>query len=111
MLVLSYTACLLNLFNLIPCSPLDGHHIAAAITHRLMWVGSLVIGFLFFYTQNIIIFIIFIFSLVQLWNWRSFNDNEDSSLTKYQRFTVGWWYFGILSVLSTLTWYIMELLP
>jgi len=111
MLVLSYVACILNLFNLIPCAPLDGEHIAAAISHRLMWVGSLVIGLIFVYTHNILIFIIFVFSLIQLWKWRSFGNKEDSSLTRRQRLTVAWWYFGILAVLSVLTWYIMEFLP
>lgn len=111
MLVLSYTACLLNLFNLIPCDPLDGGHIAVAISHRLWWLGSLVIGVLFLYTYNLFIFIIFIFSLVRLWqNVDIKGDFPYYKLSIDQRFAVGCWYFGLVAVLGVTTLYIVGIL-
>lgn len=111
MLVLSYTACLLNLFNLIPCDPLDGGRIAAAISPRLWWIGSIVIGILFIYTYNFFVFIILVFSLFRLWQT---NDRDADfpyyHLTVGQRLAVGWWYFGLTIVLGGTTLYIIGVL-
>jgi len=111
MLVLSYTACLLNLFNLIPADPLDGGRIAGAISPRLWWLGSFVIGALFVYTCNFFVFIILVFSLFRLWQ----GNEENNSLSYYQltvgqRLAVGWWYFGLIIVLSGTTLYIIGIL-
>ncbi|WP_371372043.1 site-2 protease family protein [Sporomusa aerivorans] len=110
LLVLAYTACLLNLFNLIPCAPLDGERIAAAISPRLWWLGSLVLGIVFLYTRNLLVLIIFLFSLFEL--WRDGENYSDSyyQLTAAQRLQVAWWYFGLLSVLGITTLYTMDLL-
>ena len=110
MLVLSYTACLLNIFNLIPCAPLDGERIAAAISPRLWWIGSFVIGVVFLYTYNILVLIIFLFSLFELWRGEEPQDHSYYQLTAMQRLQVAWWYFGLLSVLGLTTLYTMELL-
>lgn len=111
LLILSYTACLLNLFNLIPCEPLDGGRIAAAISPRLWWLGSIVIGVLFVYTNNVFVFVILIFSLVRLWQSRGTDENVlYYKLTIGQRLSVGWWYFGLIGVLGGTTLYIVEIL-
>ncbi len=111
MLVLAYTACLLNLFNLIPCAPLDGGKIAAAISPRMWWLGSLAAGALFYYTHNIFILLIFAFSLAQLWR----GEGADPGARYYhlglgQRIKVALWYFGLLGVLGVSTVYLVELL-
>jgi len=111
MLVLSYTACLLNLFNLIPCDPLDGGRIAAAISTRLWWLGSIAIGVLFVYTYNFFVLLILGFSLFRLWQGNEVQDNSQYyQLTVGQRLAVGWWYFGLIIVLGGTTLYINELL-
>lgn len=111
MLVLSYTACLLNLFNLIPADPLDGGRIAGAISPRLWWFGSIVMGVLFVYTYNIFVFIILAFSLFRLWQGNETNNNLlYYQLTISQRLAVGWWYFGLIVVLGGTTLYIIDIL-
>lgn len=111
MLVLSYTACLLNLFNLIPCDPLDGGRIAAAISPRLWWLGSILIGALFIYTYNFFVFLILVFSLFRLWQSNDVSENLPYyQLTIGQRLAVGWWYFGLIIVLSGTTLYIIGIL-
>jgi len=111
MLILSYTACLLNLFNLIPCDPLDGGRIAAAISPRLWWVGSIVIAILFVYTYNFFIFIIFLFSLFRLWQHHDvLPHSQYYHLTLRQRMAISWWYFGLVMILSGTTLYIVEFL-
>ena len=111
MLVLAYTASLLNLFNLIPCAPLDGGRIAAAISPYMWWAGSAALGVLAVLTGNFFIFVVFLFSLVRLW----LDDKGDVSpeyyaLTVRQRLTVAWWYFGLLTVLGLMTWQLVEAL-
>lgn len=109
-LVLAYTACILNLFNLIPSDPLDGGKIAAAISPHLWRVGALMIGGLFFYTHNVMIFIIFIFSLRNLWRARGERGGGAYyRLSARQRLTVLWRYVGLIAVLGTLTLYIGDL--
>ncbi|TWH45211.1 site-2 protease family protein [Sporomusa sp. KB1] len=110
MLVLSYTACLLNIFNLIPCAPLDGERIAAAISPRLWWIGSFVIGVVFLFTYNILVLLIFLFSLFELWRGEETQADGYYQLTTTQRLKVAWWYFGLLSVLGLTTLYTLELL-
>lgn len=111
LLVLAYTACLLNLFNLIPCSPLDGGRIAVAISPHLWWVGSIVLAAMFYWTYNILILIIFFFSLARLWQGEKMDGNEKYfQLSLSQRLTVAWWYFGLLAVLGLLALYLVELL-
>ena len=111
MLVLAYTACLLNLFNLIPCAPLDGGKIVAAISPRMWWLGSIAAGTLFFCTRNLLILAVFAFSLVQLWQ----GEGEGGGGRYYhlpfgQRVKVALWYFGLLGVLGVATVYLVELL-
>ncbi len=110
MLVLAYTACLLNIFNLIPCAPLDGERIAAAISPRIWWIGSFVIGVVFLYTYNILVLVIFLFSLFELWRGEEQQEYGYYHLTSAQRLKVALWYFGLLSVLGLTTLYTMDLL-
>lgn len=111
LLVLAYTACILNLFNLIPSDPLDGGKIAAAISPYLWWVGTLLIGGLFLYTHNVVILLIFIFSLRNLWNGREGTSGSAYfQLTLRQRLTVLLWYVGLVTVLGTATVYISDLI-
>lgn len=109
MLVLAYTACVLNLFNLLPCAPLDGGKIAAAISPRLWWLGSFTTGLLFLYTNNLFIFFIFCFSLFQVWRGdQCFGHYYHLRLSA--RIKVALWYFGLLAVLGVTAVYLVTLL-
>lgn len=110
LLVLAYTAGLLNLFNLIPCDPLDGGRIAGAISPHMWWLGSVAIGLLFFYTGNLFILLIFLFSLFRLWQGEEQKTACYYQLTARQRLTVLWWYLGLLLVLGVTTLYVAEVL-
>lgn len=109
MLVLSYVACLLNLFNLIPCSPLDGGRIAAAISPHMWWLGTIATGFLFLATSNIFLLIVLVFSLIRLWAGTSDVDPQYYQISMRQRVRVAWWYFGLLFVLGTLALYLVDI--
>lgn len=113
MLVLTLTACMLNLFNLIPLLPLDGGRIALAISPHIWLVGDIVLVILLVYTSNVFILLILLFSFVHLWmeDKDTGGINEDYyQLNIKQRLTVAWWYFGLLIVLGITTIYVVELL-
>jgi Zn-dependent protease len=112
MLVLAYTACILNLFNLIPCTPLDGGRIAAAISPHMWWLGSIFTGLLFFYTKNLLVLLVLIFSLFRLWQ----GDSSDAGSSYYhlsrgQRIKVALWYFGLVALLGMATLYLLSMFP
>lgn len=108
MLVLAYTACLLNLFNLIPCSPLDGGRIAAAISPHMWWLGTIATGVLFLITSNIFLLLVLVFSLVRLWVGETDMHPHYYKISLRQRVRVAWWYFGLLFVLGSITLYLVE---
>ena len=110
MLALAYSACLLNLFNLIPAIPFDGGKIGAAIAPGAWRLGTIILLILFFYTKNPVIFCILLFSL---WHWWRSDDSETGDyyrLTLKQRLDVAWQYFGLLTVLGLCTLYLAQLL-
>lgn len=110
-LLLAYTACLLNLFNLIPSDPLDGGKIAMAISPYLWWMGTVTVGSVFFYTQNSVIFLILLFSLSRLWQVCALDHHTNYFRSGFrQRFTVFCWYVGLIAVLGITTVYIGQIL-
>lgn len=52
LLAISYSGFMLNLFNLIPLTPLDGGRIVAVISPRIWWVGIPVLVGLFFWRPS-----------------------------------------------------------
>lgn len=108
MLALAYTACLLNLFNLIPCAPFDGWRIGTAIAPNFWRLGSLVLLILLIFTKNIAILLVFLCSLAK-WGQGDYQAAY-YRLTLRQRLTVAWQYFGLLIVLSLCTWYLAQFL-
>ena len=52
LLALAYSGCMLNLFNLIPISPLDGGRITAIISSKVWLLGIPLLGALFLYSHS-----------------------------------------------------------
>ena len=59
---------MLNLFNLIPLSPLDGGRVMAAISPKLWFIGLPMLIGLFIWKPSPMIILIGLFALPQLWN-------------------------------------------
>jgi Zn-dependent protease len=57
-LVLAHTGFLLNLFNLVPVSPLDGGRVAGAISRWIWPLGIVALVWLFFVTHSVIILLV-----------------------------------------------------
>jgi len=67
-LALAYAGFMLNLFNLIPVSPLDGGRIMAAISPRLWFIGLPMLIAVFFWQPSPIIVLIAVFAIPQIWS-------------------------------------------
>lgn len=68
MLALAYAGFMLNLFNLIPLSPLDGGRITAIISPRVWWVGVPILVGLFFMNHSPMLLLIAILAAPHLWS-------------------------------------------
>ncbi len=68
LLALSYAGFVLNLFNLIPVSPLDGGRIVYVISPLIWFLGFPMLVALFIWRPSPLLILIAVFALPQLWN-------------------------------------------
>jgi Zn-dependent protease len=66
MLALAYSGCMLNLFNLIPISPLDGGRITAIISPKAWLFGVPLLTALFFYRPSPMLILIAVLAYPQI---------------------------------------------
>ena len=66
LLALAYSGCMLNLFNLIPISPLDGGRITAIISPKVWLAGVPLLAGLFFYKPSPMLILIALLAWPQL---------------------------------------------
>lgn len=116
LLAVAYAGFFLNLFNLIPLSPLDGGRITAVLSPRLWLLGVPVMGFLLW--QNplnpvlIMIGIMAIPQVIKAWQFRA----DDPAHAGYYlasaetRLTYATAYIGLLAFLAVMTHDVHEML-
>lgn len=104
-LVLAYVGFLMNLFNLIPFSPLDGGRIVAAVSTKIWGAGLLFILLFFLKTHNPILMMILVFGGLQIWNRRNKKDTDGAyyEVESSYRLNMGLSYVGILLYLGYMT--------
>ena len=91
-LALGYTGFFLNLFNLIPMSPLDGGRVAQAFSRRAWILGGILLGGMFFVTRAPQLLLIGGFALMQV-----FRGNRQEQVPATPEEQRGWMarYFGL----------------
>src|SRR5258708_38483 len=96
LVALGHVGIFLNLFNLIPISPLDGGRIAGAFS-REFWIAGYALGLVaLVVTRSPILLIVCVVGLITLiQRWRNPVPGYDA-LTRGQRLTVGVAYAGLL---------------
>lgn len=107
LLALAYAGFFINLFNLIPLSPLDGGRITAIVSPKLWLVGAPVLVVVFLIYPSPILILVAILALPQLYSlWRHRNDEEqayyEASLS--ERVGYGIWYLGLVVFLAVMTY-------
>jgi Zn-dependent protease len=70
LMAIAYAGFMLNLFNLIPLSPLDGGRIVAVISPRLWMVGIPILGALFIWKPSPMLILVGLLALPHLWALR-----------------------------------------
>jgi Zn-dependent protease len=100
---LAYVGFMLNLFNLIPVSPLDGGRVAGAIS-RWLWIpGLLVLGVVLWFRFSPILVLVLIMAAFQLWSeWRRPPDEQRRyyDVPGPVRLRLSVLYFGLAGILG-----------
>jgi len=113
LLALSYAGFFINLFNLIPVSPLDGGRISAVLTPRIWFAGvPVLIGFFFFYpSPMLIVLAILAFpQLKQAWYYDSEDENNKRyyAISEENRLMYTLYYLGLVIFLAAMTYNIHQ---
>ncbi len=110
LLALSYSGFMLNLFNLIPISPLDGGRITAIISPAVWLLGVPLLATLFFYHPSPMLLLIAVMAYPQLKNaWEHLRNRASEQAGYYQtplntRVNYGVLYLGLIIFLSMMTY-------
>lgn len=101
---LASTGFLINLFNMIPISPLDGGRIVGVIS-RWIWAAGYVIGIgVFWVTRSPILLLILVLGLFSLGKTLRGPRADYFDVPMEKRVQVGTWYFGLLALLALGMW-------
>lgn len=108
-IALSYTGFMLNLFNMIPISPLDGGRITQILSPRIWFLGAPLLALLFLYSPSPLIILLLVFAIPSIraaWNYnpdspeaRAYRDVPDR--TRYEYMLM---YFGLTGFLAVMAY-------
>ncbi len=110
LMAVAYSGFFLNLFNLIPLSPLDGGRITAVLSPRIWLLGVPVLGVLALVHPSPMLIIIALLAAPQVMQaWRDLRGQTPPGADAYYQTTLndkliyGFAYLGLLAFLSTMT--------
>ena len=109
LLALAYSGCMLNLFNLIPLSPLDGGRITAIISPKVWLLGIPLLGALFLYNPSPMLILIAVLAYPQI-KQALWPDGKTAQPAGYyeasmnDRVNYGVLYLGLVGFLAVMTY-------
>lgn len=106
LLALAYAGFMLNLFNLIPLSPMDGGRITGVISPRVWWLGVPILAGLFVMNPSPILILIAGLAVPRLMagrNAASANAAEYYDVPAATRWNYAAWYLGLTAFLAIMT--------
>jgi len=115
LLAIAYAGLFLNLFNLLPISPLDGGRITAIISPRVWLIGAPVLVAILFYRPSPILLIVAIIAFPQLMKAWNYNPKAPENLAYYgvplqTKLEYGGLYLALTAYLSVMTFQVHEML-
>ena len=115
LLAIAYAGLFLNLFNLLPLSPLDGGRITAIISPRVWLVGAPVMLVLMIYRPSPILMIIAIISVPQLIKAWKYDPKAPENIAYYAvppqtKLEYGGLYLALTAYLGVMTYEVHEML-
>lgn len=113
LLALAYAGFVLNLFNLIPITPLDGGRIVSVVSPRIWLLGIPMLAGLFFWIQSPLLLLIAIVAIPQAWS--ALRDRNVMESAYYRapakvRFQYAFQYLVLAVILSVMAFEIHETL-
>jgi Zn-dependent protease len=113
LLALAYSGCMLNLFNLIPLSPLDGGRITAIISPKVWLVGVPLLAALFFYRPSPMLILVAILAFPQVkaaWSGTGPASSEYYDVKMETRVNYGVMYLGLVAFLAVMSYSIHDMI-
>ncbi|MDB5990083.1 MAG: peptidase family protein [Herbaspirillum sp.] len=115
LLALSYSGFFLNLFNMIPISPLDGGRITAVLSPRIWFAGVPVLIALFIYRPNALLILVAVMALPQLMRAWKYDPTSPENMRYYGiersvKATYTFYYLALLAFLILMTHSVHEML-
>jgi Zn-dependent protease len=115
LLALAYSGFFINLFNLIPISPLDGGRISAVLTPRIWFFGVPILIVFFFYFPSPMLIILALLAFPQLklaWNYDPNDENNQRyyAISAENRLMYSLYYIGLVIFLAAMTYNIHQVL-
>jgi Zn-dependent protease len=115
LLAISYSGLFLNLFNLLPVSPLDGGRITAVLSPRVWLIGAPLMLGLMFYRPSPMLFLIAALSLPQLAKAWRYDPHAPENVAYYGvpmtvKLEYGAGYLGLAALLAVMTYEVHDML-
>jgi Zn-dependent protease len=115
LLAVSYSGFFLNLFNLIPISPLDGGRITAVLSPRIWLLGAPVLIGVFMVRPSPVLIMVALLAFPQLMKAWRYRADDPANAGYYQssledKLTYGTAYLGLLAFLAVMTHDVHEML-
>ncbi len=111
LLAISYSGFLLNLFNLLPLSPLDGGRIVAVISPKLWLLGVPLLAALFMWKPSPMLVLIALVAAPQVWAvMRGTASDRHLAVAPLKRFGFACQYLVLAATLAVLAFDVHELL-
>jgi Zn-dependent protease len=115
MLAIAYAGLFLNLFNLLPVSPLDGGRITAIISPRVWLIGAPLMLAMLFYRPSPVLVIIAIMALPQLLKAWNYDPKAPENVAYYgvpleAKLQYGGLYLALTAYLGVMTFEVHEML-
>lgn len=100
---ISYAGFIINLFNMLPMSPLDGGRITAIISPKMWFIGAPLLIALFLYHPSPLYILVAILAAPQLlaaWRQRHEKDEQYYEAALNDRIAYATWYLGLVALLG-----------
>ena len=115
LLAIAYSGFFLNLFNLIPISPLDGGRITAILSPKIWFLGVPLLGVAFYYFHSPMLILILILALPQLkkawyYDLQSEENRDYYAVSLEDKLMYGLYYFLLVGFLSAMTYELYQIL-
>jgi Zn-dependent protease len=106
---LAYTGFVLNLFNLIPVSPLDGGRITQILSPRIWFLGVPFLGALFLWHPSPLLLLVVLLALPSLWAAWRYDPNAPANVAYRDvpmatKVEYGLLYLGLVAVLGLMSY-------